>query len=518
MPQEQAATGGLRPWHALLLLAALPAFLVNLLGVSDNRLWYDELQSVTHATRPFALVWPSAWIHDPHPPLYYQLLKLWTLFGTSDLWLLLSSSLLVALAGWALFRLAERHFGRNVAIAALILFAVNPLALFWSMYLRMYGMIMLLTVIMLDASLRFLKDEEQRTPALITIAASGLALTYAHILGAFFVLTLAIPVFLAIVRAGLPWRGWFLAHAAIGTLALPVVLDASGVELGHTRVPELPVIGASIAMQVTGPYSDAAPALLGLAAVLVLACMVLGLASRHTPTLVVAAIPIVALALGFLVTWLGRPIWIAPRLFAYLAPLFALLCAALLVGNAGRHAGLGFLRRAVAALAVLGTLAGSADLIQRHHKWDDFRALAQMVRTEGDPSDAIVTSTMREAWGVRWYLAGPAWQDEADREVSLKTWLKAVSELSFDRLRNRLNAHDRRPEFTAPPVFIAGKKLPAASFRHPRIWAVAVRGARLEPLIATLEQQGYELQRRIDERPVVAEMIRRPALARSPAP
>src|SRR5689334_22374951 len=75
--------GALAPrLHALLLAAAsLPLLLVNLVDVPGNRLWYDELQSITQATRPWPALFPSVIIWDAHGPVSYALLKIWSSAG-----------------------------------------------------------------------------------------------------------------------------------------------------------------------------------------------------------------------------------------------------------------------------------------------------------------------------------------------------------------------------------------------------------------------------------------------------
>ena len=90
----------------LLAAAALPPVLINLADIDGNRLWYDELQTVTHASRPWPALIPSVIVYDEHGPVSYVMVKIWSLLDQHLTFLLLSSSaaiiaalLLIYLAG-----------------------------------------------------------------------------------------------------------------------------------------------------------------------------------------------------------------------------------------------------------------------------------------------------------------------------------------------------------------------------------------------------------------------------------
>src|SRR5690348_9225277 len=55
-------------------------------GLGDRSLWIDELYSQWFSSRSFAELWRDVPLYEPHPPVYYSLLKLWSsLFGNSEL-------------------------------------------------------------------------------------------------------------------------------------------------------------------------------------------------------------------------------------------------------------------------------------------------------------------------------------------------------------------------------------------------------------------------------------------------
>lgn len=112
-------------------------------------LWADEGYSIYFATEPLARM-VALTAQDIHPPLYYALLHLWlaTLGGISPI-LLRIFSVIVALPALLLLAMLTRLLfptrSRLLWIATL-LFLVNPLYLFYSQEVRMYGLALTLSL------------------------------------------------------------------------------------------------------------------------------------------------------------------------------------------------------------------------------------------------------------------------------------------------------------------------------------------------------------------------------------
>lgn len=108
--------------------------------------WFDEAYSIALAQHSFAdIVRLTA--ADVHPPLYYFLLKCWTLvFGTGDLAL---RSLSVVFAGAALLVglwLIKRLWGARTALLVLPFVVIAPFFLRYGFEVRMYSLTALLCV------------------------------------------------------------------------------------------------------------------------------------------------------------------------------------------------------------------------------------------------------------------------------------------------------------------------------------------------------------------------------------
>ncbi len=134
-------------WPILVLLLA--GMGVRLGQLSWQPLWADEGYSVYFATEPVGrMLWLTA--NDIHPPLYYAFLHSWISgLATTDPALLRLFSVLVALPAIGLLaRLAKALFpGRpRLLLLATLLLTFNPMHLFYSQEVRMYGLAMTLSL------------------------------------------------------------------------------------------------------------------------------------------------------------------------------------------------------------------------------------------------------------------------------------------------------------------------------------------------------------------------------------
>ena len=130
----------------LLLLLGL---LLRLGRLTWQPLWADEGYSVYFATEAVArLLWLTA--NDIHPPLYYLLLHGWLwLWGIPEPFALRLFSVLLAMPVLFLaVALAQRLFGgrRQPSFLLLVLLLLNPLSLYYSQEVRMYGLALTLSL------------------------------------------------------------------------------------------------------------------------------------------------------------------------------------------------------------------------------------------------------------------------------------------------------------------------------------------------------------------------------------
>ena len=131
-------------------------FLLSLVGgflrfrvILRDDLWYDEAFTGVLMRVGREEFW-NVISKDPHPPLYYLLLKGWTyIFGVNDFSLRSLSAIFGVLLIIAVYYLVKKLFSRETAEIAAFLTAVNPFLISYSVEARsymMFGFLMALAV------------------------------------------------------------------------------------------------------------------------------------------------------------------------------------------------------------------------------------------------------------------------------------------------------------------------------------------------------------------------------------
>ncbi len=190
-------------------------------------LWWDEGYSVWFATHPTPqLIALTA--EDIHPPLYYLLLRAWILLlGPRAETLRLLSVAVGSLAIPAIYAAGRRIFDDRSALLAALLLAINPLHVYYSQEVRMYGLVALLSAATLAAAWPALQSERpgvrRLAPYVLVVTAALYTQYYAALL------PLGVMIYAAV-----RWRRspqtvvrWLLAHAAVALAYLPWVIYAT---------------------------------------------------------------------------------------------------------------------------------------------------------------------------------------------------------------------------------------------------------------------------------------------------
>lgn len=119
---------------------------ISLATIAQSSIWFDEAFSAYIIRFNFLEIWQFTAV-DVHPPLYYWLLKLWSLlFGTTDVAL---RSMSVLFAGVAIvfgYLLIHRKFGRKTAMYGLVAMVLSPVIIRYSQEMRMYTLVLALAL------------------------------------------------------------------------------------------------------------------------------------------------------------------------------------------------------------------------------------------------------------------------------------------------------------------------------------------------------------------------------------
>ncbi|WP_164707803.1 glycosyltransferase family 39 protein [Paraburkholderia phosphatilytica] len=314
-----------------ILAAALRIFHLDYLS-----LWNDEI--FTHyyyeLFGPHFLLTTGLTI-EPTPPLYYFMLEAWMrVFGHGAVPMRALSVCASLVALPLVFLLAREVATRKVAIVAALLFALSPMAIYFSQEARVYMLTVVWTSLMLLGIARYLR--RGRASHLALYAASAIVAMYSHSTMMFLIAAcnvVVIAVLLIARKAGTPatLRGWLAANVVVGVIAVPLLFIMASIGQHGTGLSWIP------------PFSprDIAVALSGLVAgiitplrwpgieltMLTLIALVAAIAAVRAPRvllLVTVAIPAVFVVLVCIAS-LKQPI-LLPRILCWMtAPLSVLI-------------------------------------------------------------------------------------------------------------------------------------------------------------------------------------------------
>src|SRR5918998_2669183 len=136
------------PQSAILLLLVALYVGARLWRLTGSCLWFDEIFGVHAARHTWGGLWRFVAADLIHPPLFYALLKLWTAAGGESLyWLRLFPFVASVAALVPLLLLArELKLGAAATNTALLVAAANGYLIKYAQEVRMYGLLLLLTL------------------------------------------------------------------------------------------------------------------------------------------------------------------------------------------------------------------------------------------------------------------------------------------------------------------------------------------------------------------------------------
>lgn len=216
----------LRPAALMTALLVCLYAAARLWSLTAACLWFDEIFSVHAARHAWGDLWRFAAADLIHPPLFYALLKVWVAAGgESLLWLRLFPALASVAAVVPLLLLArELRLGAWAMNLALLLAAANGYLIKYAQEVRMYGLLLLLTLTSLWLFARLLNRADAARGLILALALVNLLLVYTHYYGwlvvaceVVFVLSKdgrrLVPLLLSCVGLALAYVPWVVACA-----------------------------------------------------------------------------------------------------------------------------------------------------------------------------------------------------------------------------------------------------------------------------------------------------------------
>ncbi len=404
------------PWLILLLGWGL-----RLTCLGCQSLWYDEAFSLAVASADWHTFWQALLSDAVHPPAYYLLLKgNLLLFGDTEFGLRFASVVAGTLAIGLMWRLGSVLAGRRLALAASLLLALNPFAVWYAQEARMYSLVLCLAI---AGGLSFWQLVQRpswsRWLWFTLITAAGFLIHYF-----LFLLSLSQFLYLAfrLRRHYRAFRWWVLAQAVAAIPFLPWAWAVASREgrnfgIGWIRPPaviDLPLTVTNLAWAVA--QADQIWTWLGLALVLAAAAVGIRALAAQCRTAPIAG-PSGTGQAGKPDCSLYLAIWLlCPLIFAWLLSLrlpvyvdrFFIVCLPsllLLVSTVSLSP------RRLARGIMIGVLLVSSVATLR--LWvapsltkEDWRAAAGYIQARETSQDALVTRDFQVSIPLRYYYQG----------------------------------------------------------------------------------------------------------------
>ncbi len=219
----------------MFVVAALTGLglLLRIARLDFQPLWWDEGYSVWFAHHPLAEMVRLTAL-DIHPPLYYALLGAWSrTFGWGPIALRLLSVAIGVLAVPVAYVVAKWLAGRRAGLIAAFLLAINSFHIYYSQEVRMYGLVMLWSLLAVGLAWRSVEGGEEKVQRTEWrwLAGYGVVMTlalYTQYYAGFLAVGLAIAGLVELwrQRRGRQATIWLGVQAVVAALVMPWVLYA----------------------------------------------------------------------------------------------------------------------------------------------------------------------------------------------------------------------------------------------------------------------------------------------------
>ncbi len=198
------------------LLIAIPfAYYLNI--------WTDEASTLYATQNGFGVAFQTAVIEQKQAPLYFWILSLWRQISESIFFARIFSIICSALAIWLFAKLADRLLVKKAALLASAFFALHPF-LFWaSAEIRVYSLVILLSLGLIYTFLdAFWDNAENRIAPIVRFGALAITALYTNYYLGPMLVGFLIP--LIVYRRWRAVTNYLVTMAVVGLAFLPMIL------------------------------------------------------------------------------------------------------------------------------------------------------------------------------------------------------------------------------------------------------------------------------------------------------
>lgn len=203
--------------HQLFYIILTGIFL-RLISLLKQPIWFDEIASITVSQKPFIqLLFSTA--ADTHPPFYFLLLKLLSIFSVNTHYLRFFSLFIGTLTIWVTYKIIYKISSSKASLATALIIAINPLHIYASSQIRMYSLLTLQVLILVWLFIYFMKSE--RLSHLIIYGILGVTSLYTHYYAALVLFALNLIYLIIKKRNIFDSKAWYTTQIFILIFFLP---------------------------------------------------------------------------------------------------------------------------------------------------------------------------------------------------------------------------------------------------------------------------------------------------------
>lgn len=242
----------------------LLSLVLRLFNLGKESLWLDEVYSILYVTERYttAGILFNLPLNEPHPPLYYLILNLWTkIFGKTEFVIRFPSAIFGVLAVGSTYLLGKKLFSHYAGLFSALMMSLSSYHIYYSQSARMYSLLAFLGTFSLYYMLCMIEDKNQNTyKKYIT---TTVLLAYTHVFGLFVIIIENVYIFAHKIyeqikndennsipkSKNLELFSWLKVQSLIGVLISPwlfilfrrVIVDGSGLSTHLSK--SLPQVG-----------------------------------------------------------------------------------------------------------------------------------------------------------------------------------------------------------------------------------------------------------------------------------
>jgi hypothetical protein len=175
-------------------------------------MWHDAGFTYLYSQKPLTFILDS---NDVHPPLYYLYMKAWLKVSHDELWIRLSSLILLIPFLYYFYGLMREKLERTTSIVSILVVSLSPTLIYYSLEPRNYMLGMLLAVMQVTY---FYKEPSRKNLIILTLI--SIAMLYTHYFTAYLLLAELIIIFLH----SKPWKPYKPYAAIICASVVPLAI------------------------------------------------------------------------------------------------------------------------------------------------------------------------------------------------------------------------------------------------------------------------------------------------------